>query len=259
MNCLRFAFPLFLAASQAVASPLFPNSVVSNDIEFITSDQENAFYCLMYFGTDTREMPDKRHDTLFADGVYIFEAWFTDGTAIEITVHPEIGSLKTATKYAEKLTGPLGALPWFMRDKLSHVVLLKGNETAFAEDQGRFFTIYSQNMNKRIATHDLEETVFHESVHATLDIPFANSRKWRKAQKADGQFVTEYAKRNPAKEDLAETALFAYTYFQHPARLSPELQSKLEQQIPNRLKVLEGLFGPSQNMQRLARNLETCE
>jgi len=146
-----------------------------------------------------------------------------------------------------------------MRSKLDHVVIHKGDETAFGEADGHFFVLYSDNIRTRIRNHDLEETVFHESVHATLDIPFANSRKWRKAQKADGQFVTEYAKRNPAKEDLAETALFAYTYFQHPARLSPELQSKLEQQIPNRLKVLEGLFGPSQNMQRLARNLETCE
>lgn len=242
-----------------MANPLFPNSVVSNDIEFITSDDESAFYCLNYFGTETREMPDKRHDELFANGVHTFEAWFKDETAVELWLHPDIGDHAAAAQIAQKLTGPLGRLPSFMREKLNHVVVQKGDVTAFAEDRGRFFTIYDGNIDARISTHDLEETVFHESVHATMDDPISHSASWRKAQSNDGAFVTDYGASLPEREDLAETALFAYTYYQHPERFTDELRRDLESLVPHRLAFLEQFFGKTKNIQRTSDDLKTCD
>ena len=247
-----------LAASSVAAQPLFPNSVVSNDIDFITTDDHSAFYCLHYLGTDRREMPDKRHDELFADGVHVFEALFTDGTVIEITAHPDFGTEARAADVAAKLTGPLGRLPTFMREKLGHVVLQKGDETAFAESRGRFFTVYDENMSKRIGTHDLEETVFHESVHAAMDVPVATDPEWLAAQSDDAAFVTEYAASLPEREDLAETALFAYAFFRHPERLDDQLLRDIKQTIPNRLAYLERFFGPSLTLQHEQDGLPAC-
>lgn len=257
MKHLAFSLCLLLPTAGAT-DPLFPNSVVSNDIEFISSEDESAFYCLHYFGTDTREMPDKRKDGLLVDDVHIFEAWFLDGTAIQLWVHPDFRNTFAATLAAQKLTGPLGHLPWFMRERLDHVVVHKGDETAFAEDRGRFFVVYDGNMDKRISTHDLEETVFHESVHATMDVPIAHSAEWRKAQAADKGFVTTYGASFPEREDLAETALFAFAYFQHPERLPDQLRSDLETLAPNRLAFLEQFFGPSRPIQRNLDGLEDC-
>ncbi|MEM6387855.1 MAG: hypothetical protein AAF718_16635 [Pseudomonadota bacterium] len=241
-----------------MAEPLFPNSVVSNDIDFISDSDPSAFYCLTYFGTAQKEMPDKRGGDLFADGVYEFEAWFTDGTAVGIWVHPDLGSMGAAEEVAEQVTGPLGRLPSFMREVLNHVVIHKGDETAFAEDLGHFFVLYDGNMKKRLATRDLEETVFHEAVHATLDHEIANGDLWLGAQLADGTFVTDYAAANPTQEDLAETALFALTYFRHPERLPDNMPDTLEALIPNRLALLDQLFGPDQILQREADDLEDC-
>lgn len=46
----------------ASADPIFPNSVVSNDIDFIREDDPEAGFCLNFVGTSRAEMPDKRTD-----------------------------------------------------------------------------------------------------------------------------------------------------------------------------------------------------
>lgn len=249
----------FLATNLAHSDPLFPNSVVSNDLDFITTEDPSAFYCLKYFGRDRQEMPDKRNDQLFVDRVHTFEAWFEDGSTVGIWVHPKLGSTAKAERMARKIVDPLGRLPSFMRESLNHVVVHAGDHTAFAEDRGQFFVLYDRNISKRIATHDLEETVFHEAVHATMDIPFGSRSAWKTAQRKDGGFVTDYAAQLPDKEDLAETALFAFAYYRHPNRLPSEVRAKLEQLIPHRLAALKAVFGPSQTLQRKATSLAPCD
>ncbi|SLN29088.1 hypothetical protein TRL7639_01161 [Falsiruegeria litorea R37] len=49
-------------ATPVLAEPLYPNSVVSNDLEFITTSDENAFGCLIFQDRVRAEMPDKRRD-----------------------------------------------------------------------------------------------------------------------------------------------------------------------------------------------------
>lgn len=257
MRCVR-PFFLLLWPSFLAADPLFPNSVVSNDIDFITEDDPSAFYCLKYFGTARQEMPDKRREDLFADDVHMFEAWFEDGTTVGLWAHPDLGTREDAEVVVNQVVGPLGRLPSFMREGLRHVVLHKGDVTAFAEDEGQFFVLYDANIARRIASNDLEETVFHEAVHATLDAELAHDEVWLSAQTADGGFVTAYAANNPKGEDLAETALFAYAYFQHPERLPDEVREALETLVPNRLALLDRLFGPDQVLQRRVDGLEEC-
>ena len=112
--------------------------------------------------------------------------------------------------------------------------------TAFS-DVG-LIVLYSDNATKRIGTHDLEETVFHESVHAAWDKTHATSAEWKDAQKKDGGFVTDYARKNPKGEDLAESALFAYTLIHHPNRIPKEEAAKIARAIPNRIAFVEKLL-----------------
>lgn len=245
---MRIAAVIFaFVAATASASPPYRNSVVSNDFAFITPDDPNAFVCVSQIGQGTREMPDKRHDALFADDVSIYRIAFSDGVTTEIWAHPDLG--ETADAYVDKIARAMGHLPTILRAPLSHVVLLEGNETAFAEDRGRFFTIYSRNIDDRISTNDLEETLFHESVHASLDIPFAAGDQWRDAQRADADAITVYAAQNPEREDLAESALFAYAYIATPGRLPQQVTAQIEQRIPHRLEVLRDIFGPARFVQ----------
>lgn len=226
----------------ADAKPLFPNSVVSNDLEFIKTTDQNAFACITYNGTRRAEMPDKRSDNLMANGTHIFKARYKDRTSVGLWAHRDLGSRQTAEKTIAPVAQAIGKLPSFMRAKLKHVVIHKGDETAFAEGQGHFFVLYSENIKTRIRNHDLKETIFHESVHATLDRKHARSKKWRAAQQKDGDFITRYAARLPQKEDLAESALFAWAMLMHPGRLPQDIEQQALEIMPNRLAFFRDLF-----------------
>lgn len=225
-----------------VINPLFQNSIVSTNIDFIKDSDPNAFSSIQYIGQEVKEMPDSRTDILLDISTYVFEVSFISGDTIEIWAHSTFGDEFAAQEYADKLTSRLGKLPEFIRNIISHVVLHKGNEGAFAESEGHFFVLYSDNMDVRISNNDLEETVFHESIHAALDFEYLQSSQWWQAQQNDDAFITQYAKDNPSKEDMAESALFAYTMIKYSDRLSSEIQNWVNTNIPNRYAFFESIF-----------------
>lgn len=238
---------LIAAAPHALAQPLFSNSVVSNDLDFIRPDDPGSAFCIQYTGAARVEMPDKRHDTLFADNVYLYRAVYSENESVGIWVHPDVGGRADAEALIVPVIQAVAKLPPPMRALLDHVVIHQGNEPAFSEDRGRFFVLYSENIKSRISTHDLEETVFHESVHAALDVPHASSAGWIAVQRADGQFVTEYAAENPEGEDMAETALFAWAMLKYPGRLPSSIEAAVAALVPNRLAYFEKLFNGWEN------------
>lgn len=240
LNCLLLA--TIVSKETRAGDPLFPNSVVSNDIDFILGTDSDAFTSLTYIGKADKEMPDSRNDILFDVNTYVFEANFSNGKKIGIWCHSSFGSQAAAQGYADKLCPRLGKLPEVQRDMLDHVVIHKGDAGAYAETEGHFFVLYSDNVDARISTHDLEETVFHESVHASIQDSYENTSAWTSAQSADPSFVTEYAERLPNLEDMPETALFAYTMIKHPGRLSDDIENWLNDNIPNRLAFFRTIY-----------------
>lgn len=238
ISCLIFTTILGLVTT-ANAEPLFPNSVVSNDIDFITTQDRSTFGCLAYRGKSRQEMPDKRGGDLFAMA-HVFALQFKDGTAMQVWASDALGRSQ-ATKYAEKLGPALGRLPTMMRRKIGHVVVHKGNETAFAEDQGHFFVMYSQNIDKRLSTRDLEETIFHEAMHAALQAAHLGKSGWRSAVRKDSGVLTAYAASQP-QEDFAEHGLFAYTYLRHPERLPAKVRAAIPEIMPARLAYFARIF-----------------
>jgi len=65
---------IWCLAGPAMAKPLYPNSVVSNDHEFIATSDDSVFACMTFDGRRTAEMPDKRKDGLMAKNTFIFSA-----------------------------------------------------------------------------------------------------------------------------------------------------------------------------------------
>lgn len=239
---MKKAFTLFflvfinLISSQTPPSsnPLFRNSVASNDIDFIKSTDPDAFESLAYIGRERQELPGSLNGNLF-DNAYIFESTFSRSKRVQIWCHSTFGSRAAAQEYAEKVSPRIGKLPRLMLDRLSHVIIHDGDDGAFAESEAQFFVLYSENMDLRISNNDLEETVFHESIHATLDEMHLNNVGWTTAQDRDVNFITNYAQQNSFKEDFAETALFAYTMQKYPGRLSASVEDWVNTHIPNRI------------------------
>ena len=227
-------------------NPLFPNSVVSNDIDFILGTDPDSFVELVFIGREDRETPQAPNGgDLFDTDTFIFDAVFSDGETMEIWCHSSFVTEEAAREYAEKLGPRLGKLPAFQRNMINHVVIHNGDSSAFAEIEGQFFVLYSENIDDRISTNDFEETVFHESVHASYQFMYEDHPDWTSAQAADPTYVTKYAQDNPRLEDIAESALFAYTYLTYPGRLSSDIEDWLEQNIPNRLAFFGAFYSTS--------------
>ena len=55
-------------------------------------------------------------------------------------------------------------------------------------------------------------------------------------------YVTQYAANNRRKEDLAESALFAWAMLVHPGRLPQGIEARVRKIMPNRLAFFDDLF-----------------
>jgi hypothetical protein len=225
-------------------SPLYRSSVVGTEFDFITEGDPSAFERLEYVGFREFEMPDKRDGgEPLVQKAHVFDAYFTDGTKVSIAIDKDFGSRQSAEQDAMRYTPRLGKLPSLYRKKLKHIVVHKGGEdsSAFAEDEGNFFVIYSENATKRIGAHDLEETFFHEGTHASIQASHIRGTGWKNAKALDRAFITDYAS-SEDQEDFAESALFAYTLIYHPERFPAAERTKIEKQIPNRIAFFRNLY-----------------
>ena len=106
---------IWCLAGPAMAKPLYPNSVVSNDHEFIATSDDSVFACITFDGRRTAEMPDKRKDGLMAKNTFIFTARYRDRTKVGIWAHPDFGSQEKAVKSVMPAAEAIGKLPTFMR------------------------------------------------------------------------------------------------------------------------------------------------
>lgn len=240
-----FALIFTYTTGAAFAQPLYPNSVASNDLDFILAGDPGACWSITQIEGGRIEMYDPRRDTLFVNGALRYSLTFPD-QKIRINVHPDVGNPK---QRAMETAASVSRLPTQMRIKLKHVNILDGDGVAWEESLGGFFTLYDDLMDRRLAEHDLDETVFHESAHVALDPLLSDDPDWRSNQIADGNFITQYAAQNPNKEDIAESALFAWTLLFHPGRLPASIEAAVRDTIPHRLEylgnMLEGYAPPT--------------
>ena len=245
MKRLVFLLILSSAPSALFAQPLFPNSVASNDLDFILADDPGACWSIVESEGGRTEMYDPRRDTLFVEGALHFDVTFPD-QHIRINIHPDVGDPQ---KRAMEAAASISRLPTQMRNALRYVNILDGDGAAWEETLGGFFTLYDELMKRRLSEHDLDETVFHESAHVALDRLISRDPDWQSNQIADGEFITRYAAEKPNKEDIAESALFAWTMLYHPGRLPADVEAAVRDIMPNRLEylgnMLEGYVPPS--------------
>ena len=185
-------------------------------------------------------MWDKRVDNEFNFDTFLFHAHFTDGPPIDFIVNPEFETVEAARTEVLRYTRALGQLPPVFRQGIRQIGVHRGMPT-YSAGTGKIF-VYSDRTTVRISENKLEESLLHESVHASLDAQHRLSPEWMAAQQADPGFVTRYAASRPDREDLAETALFAYAFLRYPDRLPPVDSQDVRNQAPARLAFLSRLL-----------------
>ena len=240
---------------QAAETPIF-DSTADTVFDIIQTSDPSTFRCLSYEGRTIRQMWDKRLDNEFDLNVFLFHAYFTDSPPIDIIVNPEFETVESAEAEARRYTTGLGQLPLIFRQGIRQFGIHGGKPT-YSAGPGKVF-VYADRTTRRIQQNHLEESLLHESVHASLDATYARSPEWQAAQAQDGAFAIRYGMDHPQREDLAETALFAYGFLRYPDRIPPVDSQDIRQAIPARLALLETILSEQPQVAFAPTPPESC-
>ena len=226
--------------------PPFEGTIwITGDI--INSEDRSYFIKTEYKGTDLRQMYDRRNGGGWINiRPYIFEATFTDGLKTEIQINTEF-TFENASQEADKYGFLIGQLSTALRKDVETMWIHKGEE---AYGGGNNNILVHTGMTDIYENYDsgiVEEALIHEAAHTSIDAyhypeRLTNGENWIEAVNKDGGcYISDYAKDNPFREDIAELMplYIAVKYF--PERISSELRDKILSCNINRILYLDSL------------------
>ena len=183
---------------------------------------------------------DRRINSFINLNVYLFNAEYSDsGLKIEIQVNPEFSSQDIAREHAKKYAIVIGRLPKALRRYVETVWIHDGKQP-FGSGNNNLL-IHIEQGKEYIDNEILEEIIFHEACHTSLDGLYANDTEWINSQKKDNAYISTYAKDFPEREDIAESflAYFAVTYRKY--HITSNTYDKIISTIPNRINFFDSL------------------
>lgn len=221
--------------------PLYGGTVwITPDL--LTSQDPTIFDSLSYSGQAMRQVYDRRVGWTTINA-FVFDAWYADGSAIEIVVNPEFGTPENAEVEADTYAPIVGRVPAALRANLVDVWIHRGDH-AFGGGNYNFL-IHTDAGANLIANGFIEEVLVHEGGHTSLDWQWdgglVSEDDWVQAQDADGAFVSQYAQDFPMREDVAESFSVWLIVRFRPHILPAEEVAAIEAQIPNRIAYFDGL------------------
>ena len=246
---------VILAASPVLAEPPFQGTVwLSPNI--ITTADPSGLTGVTYTGRGERTIWDYRVLDWITVNAYLFVARIRD-RSIEFQVNPEFGSVDAARAEVDTYAPALGRLPAVLLSRAEKVHVNAGDPGhPDAAPRGRLggratrvfggnyfdrsFTIHTGYGQRILRDGFLEEALFHEGAHVSLQ-NHQDAVGWREAQEADGEYISDYASDFPDREDVAESVLPYFAIRYRPARLSASRRAAIADTIPNRLAYFDGL------------------
>jgi hypothetical protein len=210
--------------------------------DLLTEEDPTTFESLSYQGRGLREVYDRRVGWTTIEA-YLFEAVFTDGQRIEISVNPEFGAPEGAEEQAGTYAPIVGRLPRSLRGNAA-TIWIHGGDEAFGGGNHNFL-IHTDAGSSLIASGFIEEVLIHEGGHTSLDWHWEGGLvpedDWIAAQDADGAFISRYAQDFPLREDVAES-FNAYLLVRfRPDVLAAQEIAAIKDQIPNRIALFDKL------------------
>ena len=163
--------------------------------------------------------------------VYRFTVRYAGGQ-LEFQVHPDFGSQEAARSEVDTYAPALGRLPAALLSGIEEVEV--HSIGVGAQGSEGFIHIDASDADELIPSGFLEEVLFHEAGHASLE-RHRDSAGWRTAQQADGVFISTYARDHPDFEDVSESILPYFAVRYRPNQLSDADRSAILTAIPNRL------------------------
>ena len=134
----------------------------------------------------------------------------------------------------------IGRLPNFLLTNVKTVWIHKGNNDYGGGNQN--LLIHTGRSVEYISKEILEETFIHEAGHTSLDWDWdglIDKAEWNNAKNKDKEYISNYAKKYPRREDVAESILPWIAVRYRLDRVSKEHAEKVLKAIPNRLKFFD--------------------
>ncbi len=192
---------------------------------------------VMYTGRGIRTVFDRRFDDWIRTRAFLFDAHIS-AQVVEFRVNAEFGDVEAARTEVDRFAAALGRLPAAFLSNVASVTI-NGGEGAWGGgldmDQAGMMLIHKHSAWDAIRRGFLEEIFLHEAAHASLDHAHARGAGWRAAQVADGVFISDYARNNPVREDIAESAIMYFAVRYRPESLTSDERWIILTSIPNRL------------------------
>jgi hypothetical protein len=182
-------------------------------------------------------MYDRRVSDWITVEAFLFDVTFDDGLSTEVQVNPEFGDVAAALAEAETYAEVIGRLPTVLRSEVETVWIHQGTEL-FGGGNNNLLIHIGQAANY-VSDGILEETLVHEATHTSLDPTHASAPGWLAAQRADGTYISTYARDYPTREDLAETFLPYLAVRYRSDRIPARMAALILETIPNRIAYLD--------------------
>ena len=191
---------------------------------------------VVYTGSGTREVFDRRAEMWVTVDAYLFEAQFGERT-VEFQVNPEFGSTEAARAQVDVFAPAIGRLPAVLMSNVREVELNAGEGLFGGNSYNGSLLIHADDPATLYAVRAgfLEEVFVHEAAHASLDPRHLDNPGWRAARQADRAFISEYARDYPDREDVAESILPYFAVRYRPDRLTAAQRWLMTTTIPNRM------------------------
>jgi len=221
--------------SEPIAPPFAGTVWISPRI--IDSADPSSVQSIVYAGREEREFYKGYVTGFIMTETYLFNVEYPTGKIVEFQVETEWGSQEAALGQVELHATELGRMPLLL---IRGVVEMEIGEIGrIAANRLGQIHIDVDIAKDWIGRGFWQESLFHETVHTTLDIAVVGDHAWTAAQEADGVFISDYAQSLPEIEDLAETFLLWFAVRYRPERLSGDVRQTVLNTIPNRIAYLD--------------------
>ena len=230
---------LLLSSNVEAASYVFSENK-RKDCDILTKNDPTTLKTLTFLSKQKLLAFDGRSESSRRANFFLFNAVFEKGNAISIRVNSEFKTKDKAEEQALKYGRMAGQLPNFLRTSVQNITIHRGQPTWRAGLDTYNIIIHTNRYGtsaSRTPRKCVEEVMLHESSHISLDRALGSV--WKKLIKADGKFISSYAKKYPDREDIAETVLWWVAVRCKTDRISKKNYKKILKYIPNRLRYLD--------------------
>jgi hypothetical protein len=207
--------------------PIFKN--------IITESDPNSFVSIRSNGEGERDVWDRRVNGSRRILFLLYIAAYDDGANVEVRLEKETFHAE-ADAYSRHYSIPFGRLPRCIRQGVKALSIMGGSVPwGGGTDDIEIHNGYAyENLGL------LEEALVHEACHTSLpDLGLAPG--WQAAQRDDPTFISNYARDNPQREDIAESFLAYIGLRYRPDRLTQDVRDKITTAISKRIGFFDSI------------------